>query len=102
MARSRHSIEQKLSALRMMEEETYTWKEIMETHKVSKHALRIWKVKFDTGGVDALKESKTWKLYTKEQKIAAVRDYLDGVTTVEVLSRHQISDWCILQYKCAQ
>ncbi len=27
MARSRHTIEQKLSALRMMEEETYTWKE---------------------------------------------------------------------------
>ncbi|NYN20942.1 IS3 family transposase, partial [Salmonella enterica subsp. enterica serovar Typhimurium] len=73
------------------------WKEIMETHKVSKHALRIWKVKFDTGGVDALKESKTWKLYTKEQKIAAVRDYLDGVTTVEVLSRHQISDWSVLR-----
>jgi len=35
MARSRHTIEQKLSALRMMEEETYTWKEIMEAHGVS-------------------------------------------------------------------
>lgn len=97
MARSRHSIEQKLSALRMMEEDTYTWREIMETHKVSENTLRVWKVKFDTGGIDALKESKTWKLYTKEQKLAAVRDYLDGATAVEVLSNHQISDWSVLR-----
>ncbi len=66
MARNRHSIEQKLAALRMMEEETHTWKEIMETHHVSENTLRVWKVKFDTGGSDTLKESKTWKLYTKE------------------------------------
>ncbi|WP_074036508.1 IS3 family transposase [Exiguobacterium sp. AT1b] len=97
MARSRHSIEQKLSALRMIEAETYTWKEIMEAHDVSKDALRVWKVKFDTDGIDALKESKTWKLYTKEQKLAAVRDYLDGFTKMEVLSKHQISDWSVLR-----
>ena len=41
MARSRHSIEQKLAALRMMEEETHTWKEIMETHHVSENTLRV-------------------------------------------------------------
>ena len=40
MARSRHSIEQKLSELRIMNEETYTWKEIMETHNVSENTLR--------------------------------------------------------------
>ena len=97
MARSRHSIEQKLAALRMMEEETYTWKELEEAHHVSKDTLRVWKVKFDTGGIDALKESRTWKLYTKEQKLAAVRDYLDGLTKMEVLSKHQISDWSVLR-----
>lgn len=96
MARSRHSIEQKLSALRMMEEETYTWKEIMETHDVSKDALRVWKVKFETGGIDALKESRTWRPYTKDQKIAAVRDYLGGLTKLETLSKHQISNWSVL------
>ncbi len=96
MKRSRHSIEQKLSTLRMMEEETYSWKEIMEAHDVSKRTLQLWKVKFETGGIDALKESRTWQLYTKEQKIAAVRDYLDGATTVEVLSTHQISSHSIL------
>ncbi|STO53276.1 Uncharacterised protein [Exiguobacterium aurantiacum] len=47
MARSRHSIEQKLSALRMMEEETYTWKDIEEAHHVSEHTLRVWKVDFN-------------------------------------------------------
>ena len=97
MARSRHTIEQKLSALRMMEEETYTWKEIMEAHGVSRHTLQVWKVKFDTGGIDALKESRTWKRYTKELKIAAVRDYLDGFTRMEVLSKYQISNWSVLR-----
>lgn len=96
MAKSRHSIEQKLSALRMMEEETYTWKEIREAHDVSRHTLQVWKVKFDTGGIDALKESKTWRPYTKEQKIAAVRDYLNGSTRMEVLSKHHISSWSVL------
>ncbi len=28
---------------------------------------------------------------------AAVRDYLDGVTAVEVLSNHQISNWSVLR-----
>ncbi len=40
MARSRHTIEQKLAALRMVEEEMHTWKEIMETHHVSENTLR--------------------------------------------------------------
>ncbi len=83
MARSRHSIEQKLSALHMMEEETYTWKEIKESHHVSENTLRLRKVKFETGGIDALKELRIWKLYTKEQKISAVRNYLDGFTIVK-------------------
>ncbi|OGX78322.1 transposase [Exiguobacterium sp. SH31] len=96
MARSRHSIEQKLSALRMLEEGTCTWKEIEEAHDVSMDTLQLWKVKFDTGGIDALKESKTWKHYTKEQKIAAVRDYLDGFTKMEVLSKYHISSWSVL------
>ncbi len=65
----------------------------METHHVSENTLRVWKVKFATGGSDALKESK----YTKEQKIAAARDYLDGATTMEVLSNYQISDGSVLR-----
>ena len=96
MARSRHSIEQKMAALRMMEEETYTWKEIMEAHDVSWDTLQVWKVKFDTGGIDALKESKTWRHYTKEQKLAAVRDYLDGLSKMETLSKHDISSSSVL------
>ncbi len=42
MARSRHSIEQKLSALRMMEEGTCTWKEIEEAHDVYFDFKRLW------------------------------------------------------------
>lgn len=53
-------------------------------------------MKFDTGEIDALKESRTWKSYTKEQKVAAVRDYLDGFTRMEVLSKHHINSWSVL------
>ena len=72
----------------MMEEETYTRKEIMETINVSENTIRMWKVKFNTVGIDAFKESKTWRFYTNEQKIATVRYYLDLVTTAEALSNH--------------
>lgn len=34
----------------------------------------------------------TWKPYKKEQKIATVRDYLDGLTATEKLSKHHISN----------
>jgi transposase len=58
----------------MMEGKTYTWKEITEAYDVSRHTLQVWKVKFDTGGIDVLKASKTWRPYPMKQKIAAVRD----------------------------
>jgi transposase-like protein len=85
-----------MGAVRMMEEGIYSWKEIMEAHDVSWDTLRVWKAKFDTGGIDALNESRTQRLYTREQKIAAVRDYLDGLTKMETLSKHHISSWSVL------
>lgn len=97
MPRSWYSIKQKLNALRMMEEETYLCKEIMEAHDFSKPIHRVRKVKFETCGIDALNELKIQRHYTKEQKIVAVCNYFDGGTTVEVLSNHQISDESILR-----
>ncbi|TCI24810.1 hypothetical protein EVJ30_14355 [Exiguobacterium sp. SH5S13] len=47
MTRSRYSIEQKLSTLRLVEAEKYTGKEIEEAHQVSENTLRVWKAKFD-------------------------------------------------------
>lgn len=81
----------------MMGAEKYTWKETEEAHHVSENTLRVWKAKFDIVVIDTVKESKTWNPYTKEQKIAAVHDYFDGATTIEVLSNHQISDGFVLR-----
>lgn len=92
MARSRYSIEQKLSALRMMEEENYTLKEVViKDYNISVYTLRLWKAKFDTDRIDALKESKTWRYCTMKKKITGVRDYLYGLTATETLSNITLS-----------
>lgn len=64
----------------------------MEAHDICENTLLpVWKMKFDTGKIDALKESKTWRHFTKEQKIAGVRDYLRAENLL--LKKIEEIDW---------
>ncbi|GIN13336.1 hypothetical protein J26TS2_32030 [Shouchella clausii] len=37
---------------------------------------REWTYKYDTHGMEGLKESSTWRRYSKDLKLAAVKDSL--------------------------
>ncbi|WP_150111975.1 IS3 family transposase [Exiguobacterium antarcticum] len=92
MTRTKHSVEQKLEALRMLASNKYTVQEVCKTHRVSRSTLERWKARLHSGGVASFEESSSLKIYTKELKQAAVRDYLEhGFTALEVLSKYQIS-----------
>ncbi|MFS0673563.1 helix-turn-helix domain-containing protein [Ornithinibacillus sp. 179-J 7C1 HS] len=45
-----------------------------------------WKHKYDKYGLEGLKDSATWKKYSKEFKLAAIRDCLSfGLVSLSVL-----------------
>ena len=97
MGRSKHTVEQKLAVLQLIEDGEYTAEEICKIHGLTYTALYRWQVKYHTEGLEGLKESNTCKPYTKELKVAAVHDYLDNRLTVnEVLAKYQISSNSVL------
>ena len=97
MARSKHTIEQKLVVLQMVEDGEHTLEEICKIYELTYATLYSWVLKYETEGLDGLKESKTWKPYTKELKEAAVQDYIHhGLTRNEVLAKYQISSTSVL------
>lgn len=98
MGRSKHTIEQKLKVLQLMEEAKYTIGEICKMYMIGRSAVVSWKVKYETEGVEGLKESATWKPYTKELKESAVRDFVEhGLSIREILAKYQISSQSALK-----
>ena len=97
MVRSKHTVEQKLAVLQMLEDAEYTLEEICRIHEITLKTLYRWQVKYETEGLEGLKESKIWKAYSKELKEAAVQDYTQqGLMLNEVLAKYQISSDSVL------
>jgi len=69
-------------------------------HSLSRNTIREWIRKYNADGLEGLKESRTWKTYAKELKIAAVNDVLSGHSSVEeatkkycISSRSVLGKW---------
>ena len=60
MARSKHTVEQKLAVLQMLDDGEYTLEEICRIHELTDTTLYRWQVKYETEGLEGLKESKTF------------------------------------------
>lgn len=98
MARSKHSVEEKLQILHLLNEGDYSQRELCEKFSVSKSTIQRWKMKFNQDGVDGLIESTTWKKYSKELKIYAVEDLLSkDYTLIEVMEKYNISSDSVLR-----
>lgn len=98
MSKRSYLPEIKLEILKMWEDGTATLVEIGKRYKVSESTIRKWKYKFDTYGVEGLKECSTWKRYTKELKLLAVSDYMSGLhSLIGVVEKYEISSHSVLQ-----
>ena len=98
MARSKHPVEMKLQVLHLLNEGNYTQKELSEEFLVNESTIQMWKMKYDSVGVEGLTESKTWKSYPKELKEAAVEDYLQkNLPVIRILEKYEISDHSVLK-----
>lgn len=65
---------------------------------VDKKTVADWMRKYKAQGLEGLKESNTWKPYSKEVKLAAIQDVLSGHYSVgEAIKKHGISDRSVLR-----
>ncbi len=97
MGRSKHTIEQKLTAVQLLKEGFHTWVEISEIYQVSMDTLYQWQMKYETYGIEGLKEANSCKSYSKELKEAAVLDYLNhGLSKGAIILKYQISSRSVL------
>lgn len=67
-------------------------KEMYSKYRIPSVTLYRWVEKFEREGLEGLKDSKTWKRYSKELKESAVRDYLSGEYSLyELVRKYGIS-----------
>lgn len=72
--------------------------EIHAKYKISVYAFYKWKYKYETYGIDGLKESRTWKKYSKELKEQVVLEYLSGkYSQGELVKKYELTDKTLLK-----
>lgn len=98
MSRKAYTPRFKMEVLQAWGDGSYTLAEILNKYKVSETAIREWKYRFDTFGSEGLKDSSTWKKYSKDIKLLAVSDYLFGnYSLFEVIRKYEISSHSVLR-----
>ncbi|WP_167433976.1 helix-turn-helix domain-containing protein [Paenibacillus silvae] len=64
---------------------------------VSPSSVRDWIRKYKADGLDGLTESKTWKTYSKELRLDAIREVLSGQGSLaDVVKKYHISSKSVL------
>ncbi|RFB09083.1 IS3 family transposase [Bacillus sp. HNG] len=98
MAKSKFSKEEKYKILKAYEKGELTLGEFLQRHQISERTLYTWREKYEQFGLDGLERSNGWKRYSKELKLAAVRDALSGdYSLIELTHKYEISSHSVLQ-----
>jgi transposase-like protein len=96
--RSIYSEEEKYNILMLHEEGFMSFREIKSMYNTNHETMRKWRYKYETYGIDGLKESRTWKRYSKDLKEQAVKAYLSGENSLEeTVRKYEISDTHVLR-----
>ncbi|WP_420846151.1 IS3 family transposase [Neobacillus notoginsengisoli] len=98
MSKRALSLQDKIKIIHAYDNGTHSLVELESIYKVSSMAIYDWLYKYEKYGVEGLKESSTWKKYSKELKLTAVRDYLSGdYSYQEVTRKYEISSTSLLR-----
>ncbi|KYG26559.1 transposase [Alkalihalobacillus trypoxylicola] len=96
MSKRSYSAEEKYEILKALGDRSS--REVASLYKVTHSSILVWKHKFDKWGLEGLKKSSTWKKYSKELKLLAIKDYLSGHYSIrEITRRYEISDASVLR-----
>ncbi len=65
---------------------------------IDNETVKDWIRKYEAEGYEGLKESRAWKVYSRELKQAAIRDVLSGTYSIrEATKQYHISDKSVLK-----
>jgi len=96
--RSKYTAEEKLEILLEHERGLNTIADITSKYSISTYTLQDWKYKYNTYGIDGLRESKTIKQYSNVLKEMAVLEYLnDKKSKEEIIKKYEISSRSLLR-----
>lgn len=96
--RTKYTLEEKNKCVNLFLINKYSFTSISKITGVSISTLKRWIRSFKNNGVEGLKESHTWRRYSKELKQAAVIDYLEGKATLNgCCEKYNISDDRVLR-----
>ncbi|WHX99501.1 IS3 family transposase [Neobacillus sp. DY30] len=87
MSKRVHSLEDKIRIIKALEEGSHSISELESIYNVHKVSIYDWIYKYKKYGVDGLKESSTWRRFSKELKQDAVKDYLSGEYSIREVTR---------------
>jgi len=98
MSKRAHSIEDKLKIIKALEKGNHSISELESIYNVHNLSIYDWVFKYEKYGMEGLKESSSWKSYSKETKLAAVQNYLSGeYSTREITRKYGISSTSVLR-----
>jgi transposase-like protein len=98
MSKRAHSLEDKIKVIKALEDGSNTISELELIYMVHNVSIYEWVYKYEKYGVEGLKESSTWRRYSKELKLAAVKDYLSGEYSIrEVIRKYELSSTSTLR-----
>jgi transposase-like protein len=98
MSKRGHSLEDKIKIIKALEDGSHTISELEFIYKVHQLSIYDWVYKYEKYGVEGLKNSFTWGEYSKELKLAAVKDYLSGEYSIrEVTRKYELSSTSTLR-----
>lgn len=94
---NRHTAEEKLKILMEYEEGLGSISSITYKYGISEYIFRHWRYRYEKYGIDGLKNSETYKHYSKELKEQAVLEYLSGENSKEeIINKYEISSRSVL------
>jgi transposase-like protein len=96
--RCKYTAEEKYEILKAYEDGIGSMGEIASTYKINRRTIIDWRYTYRKFGIDGLRESKTWKKYSKELKEQAVSDFLSGEYALrQIVRKYEISNKEVLR-----
>lgn len=96
--RSKYDEKMKFKILMEYENEYISISDLCKIYKINESTFNQWTKRYLKYGLEGLKESNTWKRYSKELKEVAVLDYLSGKFSLnDLVDKYDISDHSVLR-----
>jgi transposase-like protein len=96
--RGTFSAQEKYELILAFDSREFPTRDFKRHYGVAVFTIRKWKYLYETYGIEGLQKAKGWKHYSKELKLAAIKDYLSGnYSLIEVIRKYEISSGSVLE-----